>query len=107
MMKYSKKIMGLTLTALMTASMFAGCGAGENSSEASGPGGEDNVFTIAYAPNESTAESTDARNGLANDLSEALAAKWKKSRQAIIMLSLRLCVQEMRTWRIWVLRRWL
>lgn len=75
MMKYSKKIMGLTLTALMTASMFAGCGAGENSSEASGPGGEDNVFTIAYAPNESTAESTDARNGLANDLSEALGCE--------------------------------
>lgn len=75
MMKHSKKIMGLTLTALMTVSMFAGCGAGENSSENSGPGGEDNVFTIAYAPNESTAESADARNGLAKDLSEALGCE--------------------------------
>lgn len=67
--------MGLTLTALMTVSMFAGCGAGENSSENSDPGGEDNVFTIAYAPNESTAESADARNGLAKDLSEALGCE--------------------------------
>lgn len=33
-------------------------------------GGEDGVFTIAYAPNESTTESADARNGLAEDLSE-------------------------------------
>lgn len=38
---------------------------------ASNPGGEDGVFTIAYAPNESTDQSTDARNGLAKDL-EAL-----------------------------------
>ncbi len=38
-------------------------------------GGEDNVFTIAYAPNESTAESADARNGLAKDLSEALGCE--------------------------------
>ncbi|MFR5601227.1 MAG: phosphate/phosphite/phosphonate ABC transporter substrate-binding protein [Lachnospiraceae bacterium] len=37
----------------------------------SNPGGEDGVFTIAYAPNESTDQSTDARNGLAKDL-EAL-----------------------------------
>ena len=37
-----------------------------------GPGGEDGVFTIAYAPNESTTESADARNGLAEDLSEEL-----------------------------------
>ena len=35
-------------------------------------GGEDGVFTIAYAPNESTTESADARNGLAEDLSEFL-----------------------------------
>lgn len=33
------------------------------------------VFTIAYAPNESTDQSTDARNGLAKDLSEILGCK--------------------------------
>lgn len=43
------------------------------SQEASGnAGGEDGVFTIAYAPNESTAESADARKGLSKDLSAAL-----------------------------------
>ena len=36
------------------------------------PGGEDGVFTIAYAPNESTTDSADARKGLAKDLSEVL-----------------------------------
>lgn len=36
------------------------------------PGGEDGVFTIAYAPNESTADSTEARNGLADDLKKVL-----------------------------------
>lgn len=38
-------------------------------------GGEDGVFTIAYAPNESTDQSTDARNGLAKDLSELLGCE--------------------------------
>lgn len=33
------------------------------------------VFTIAYAPNESTDQSTDARNGLAKDLGEVLGCK--------------------------------
>jgi len=33
------------------------------------------VFTIAYAPNESTAESADARNGLAEDLSAVLGCE--------------------------------
>jgi len=37
--------------------------------------GEDGVFTIAYAPNESTAESADARNGLAEDLSAVLGCE--------------------------------
>ena len=39
------------------------------------PGGEDGVFTIAYAPNESTEQSTDARNGLAEELSAALGCE--------------------------------
>lgn len=38
-------------------------------------GGEDGVFTIAYAPNESTEQSTDARNGLAKDLEEYLGCE--------------------------------
>lgn len=43
--------------------------------EGANPGGEDGVFTIAYAPNESTEQSTDARNGLAEDLSEVLGCE--------------------------------
>ena len=75
MMKHRKKFLGITLTALMTLSLFGGCGAGEKSADANGPGGEDGVFTIAYAPNESTTESADARNGLAKDLSEVLGCE--------------------------------
>lgn len=36
---------------------------------------EEEVFTIAYAPNESTEQSVDARNGLAQDLEEVLGMK--------------------------------
>lgn len=74
-MKYNRKFVGVTLTALMTVSMLGGCGNGEGNTEAGGAGGEDGVFTIAYAPNESTTESADARNGLAEDLSEALGCE--------------------------------
>ena len=49
----------------------AGSGAAD-AQESASPGGEDGVFTIAYAPNESTTESADARNGLAEDLREFL-----------------------------------
>lgn len=59
----------------MTASMLVGCSAESQAADANGPGGEDGVFTIAYAPNESTTESADARNGLAKDLSEALGCE--------------------------------
>lgn len=44
-------------------------GAGETLAN---PGGEDGIFTIAYAPNESTADSTEARKGLAEDLKQVL-----------------------------------
>ena len=44
-------------------------------STAANPGGEDGVFTIAYAPNESTTASADARNGLAEDLSAYLGCE--------------------------------
>ncbi len=39
---------------------------------------EEKVFTIAYAPNESTTESADARYGLAQDLEKALGMKVKE-----------------------------
>ena len=69
----NRKWICLGLTAVLSLSLLAGCGSGDNESTAAGstqsnPGGEDGVFTIAYAPNESTAESADARNGLAEDL---------------------------------------
>lgn len=66
---------GITLAALMSISLFAGCASSSEAAQAGGPGGEDGVFTIAYAPNESTTESADARNGLAQDLSEALGCE--------------------------------
>lgn len=56
-----------------TASASAVSGSGEQNG--SNPGGEDGVFTIAYAPNESTDQSTDARNGLAEDLKELLGCE--------------------------------
>ena len=71
-MKYNRKWIALTLSAVMALSLLTGCGGNTDTSGESGetsPGGEDGVFTIAYAPNESTAESADARNGLAEDLS--------------------------------------
>lgn len=75
MQKYMKKIMGLSLVTLTAVSVFGGCGGGKKTADADSPGGEDGVFTIAYAPNESTAESADARNGLAEDLSKALGCE--------------------------------
>lgn len=71
----NQKIAGLVIAALTTVSLMAsGCGA-EKTAAAGGAGGEDGVFTIAYAPNESTTESADARNGLAEDLSEKLGCE--------------------------------
>lgn len=55
------------VTALLCLTMVAaltGCGKKEEA-----------VFTIAYAPNESTEQSVDARNGLAQDLEEVLGMK--------------------------------
>ncbi len=77
-MKHSKKFWSMTLSSLLALSMLAGCGANDTSDNgggASSPGGEDGVFTIAYAPNESTAESADARNGLAEDLGAFLGCE--------------------------------
>ena len=83
------KLLALTLSALMTAGLLAGCSAASSSTtetdvatsaagttaETANPGGEDGVFTIAYAPNESNTEAADARNGLAEDLGAVLGCK--------------------------------
>lgn len=73
-----RKMMSLLAASALTLSALTGCGAANaDSSETSqaSAGGEDGVFTIAYAPNESTAESADARNGLAEDLSAVLGCE--------------------------------
>ena len=87
-MKRNRKLLALTLSALMTAGLLAGCSAASSTTEAGGtasaagtaaetgnPGGEDGVFTIAYAPNESNTEAADARNGLAEDLGAVLGCE--------------------------------
>ncbi len=61
--------------AASTAAVTAAADTEASEEPAANPGGEDGVFTIAYAPNESTDQSTDARNGLANDLSELLGCE--------------------------------
>ncbi len=75
-MNRMKKMIALAAAALMISSL-AGCGDSGNSasSSKSNAGGRDGVFTIAYAPNESTAEAADARKGLAKDLSSALGCE--------------------------------
>ena len=78
-MNNKNKILSMVLAASMGLSLLAGCSSagGADSADAaqSSAGGEDGVFTIAYAPNESTAESADARNGMAEDLSEVLGCE--------------------------------
>ena len=80
-MNFNKRLCALSLSAALSLSLLAGCGSGSapvdtaDSASASNPGGEDGVFTIAYAPNESTTESADARNGLARDLGEFLGCE--------------------------------
>ena len=59
-----KKMIAMALMAVMAMGAVTGCG-GEAAEEK-------DTFTIAYAPNESTTESADARNGLAADLSAVL-----------------------------------
>ena len=71
-MKRNIRFISLALTIPMALSMITGCSSssgGEVSEETASIAGEDGVFTIAYAPNESTTESADARKGLADDLS--------------------------------------
>jgi len=73
-----RKMMSLLAASALTLSALTGCGAANTDSSETAQasaGGEDGVFTIAYAPNESTAESADARNGLAEDLSAVLGCE--------------------------------
>ena len=66
----SRKIISLCLTVVLVAGLFlTGCTSG---------GEEKKTLTIAYAPNESTEQSVDARNGLAKDLGEALGVEVKE-----------------------------
>lgn len=80
-MKHNQKFINFTMIALTALSLLTGCGNGNNAasvaekSTAASAGGEDGVFTIAYAPNESTIESADARNGLAKDLGQFLGCE--------------------------------
>lgn len=75
MKRRMKKIVAMGLVTILAGAMATGCGKEEKKETANSAGGEDGVFTIAYAPNESTAESADARNGLAEDLSEKLGCE--------------------------------
>lgn len=69
-----KKLLTGLFVVAMGAAMLTGCGS-KKADSANSAGGEDGVFTIAYAPNESTDQSTDARNGLAEDLKELLGCE--------------------------------
>ena len=60
-----KNMVKLLATVCMAATLFSGCGTKE----------EKEKLVIAYAPNESTEESADARAGLAEDLEAALGVE--------------------------------
>lgn len=72
-MKFNKRFLAAALTVTLGATALTGCGAKEEVTSTAG--GEDGVFVIAYAPNESTDQSSDARNGLAEELSELLGCE--------------------------------
>lgn len=66
-----KKISTVVLAGALSVSLMAG-------SSTLAYAEEKETFTIAYAPNESTEQSADARNGLASDLGEALGMEVKE-----------------------------
>lgn len=75
----AKKLLTLALTGVLSISLLTACGSGENGSGAGGGNSDEKTtFTIAYAPNESTEQSSDARNGLAADLGAALGMEVKE-----------------------------
>ena len=74
--KNGRRLSALFLGALLTVSVLTGCGGDSGAAaDENNPGGEDGVFTIAYAPNESNTEAADARQGLAEELQEVLGCE--------------------------------
>ena len=71
-MRLGKKMLSLVMVATISMATLTACGGNEKENAI---GGKDGVFTIAYAPNESTDQSSDARNGLAKDLEEYLGCE--------------------------------
>lgn len=65
-----KRILALLAAATLTVSVLTGCGSTKEASQQT-----KDTFVIAYAPNESTEESADAREGLAKDLEQELGVK--------------------------------
>ncbi len=65
----AKRILALALASVVSLGLLAGC---DSTSADNGADGEKTTFTIAYAPNESTEQSADARGGLADDLGAVL-----------------------------------
>ena len=58
-MKRGYKLMSLALSTALAMTLFAGCSSTGSESSKNSVGGEDGVFTIAYAPNESTTASAE------------------------------------------------
>lgn len=73
MKKNMKRIGALLAAATLTVSALTGCGSTGGTAQQT-----KDTFVIAYAPNESTEESTDARQGLAKDLEEELGVTVKE-----------------------------
>lgn len=74
--KTGRRLSALFLGALLTVSALTGCGGDSGAAaDENNSGGEDGVFTIAYAPNESNTEAADARQGLAEELQEVLGCE--------------------------------
>ena len=76
----TKRFLTLALAGALSLSLLAGCGSngtssGSNTASGNSAAAEKTTFTIAYAPNESTEQSSDARKGLAADLGKALGMK--------------------------------
>lgn len=73
-MKLNHMVKALGISCLLGAAIvgIAGCGGAGKSASAQ------KTFTIAYAPNESTQQSADARNGMAKDLSKAIGMDVKE-----------------------------
>lgn len=64
-----------TIALLFGTALLTACGDEKAQVASTNIGGDDGVFTIAYAPNESTPASADARKGLAKDLEKYLGCK--------------------------------